>query len=163
VGISPVTVKRYVEILKALYIVYTVTPYTKKISRSILKEQKLYFYDTGLIKGDEGVVFENLVGNALLKHVYFKRDTMAFQGELHYLKNKEKKEVDFVLTDDSEEPELMVEVKLGDKNLSAGLRYFGEKYQVKGVQVVKNLARGERKSDLFELREAGDFLRWLKA
>ena len=57
----------------------------------------------------------------------------------------------------------MVEVKLGDKNLSAGLRYFGEKYQVKGVQIVKNLARGERKGDLFELREAEDFLKRLNA
>lgn len=163
VGISPITVKRYIEILKALYIVYTVSPYTRKISRSILKEQKLYFYDTGLIKGNEGVVFENLVGNALLKHVYFRRDTMASLGSLHYFKNKEKQEVDFVLTNDEEEPELMVEVKLGDKNLSAGLRYFGEKYQVKGVQVVKNLARGERKGDLFELREAEDFLKRLNA
>lgn len=163
VGISPVTVKRYIEILKALYIVYTISPYTKKISRSILKEQKLYFYDTGLIKSDEGVVFENMVGNALLKHVYFKRDTMASGGDLHYLKNKEKQEVDFVLTNEAGDPELMVEVKLRDKDLSAGLRYFGEKYKVKGVQVVKNLARGERKGDLFELREAEDFLRWLKA
>lgn len=163
VGISPITVKRYIEILKALYIVYTVSPYTRKISRSILKEQKLYFYDTGLIKGNEGVVFENLVGNALLKHVYFRRDTMASLGSLYYFKNKEKQEVNFVLTNDEEEPELMVEVKLGDKNLSAGLRYFGEKYQVKGVQVVKNLARGERKGDLFELREAEDFLTRLNA
>jgi uncharacterized protein len=158
VGISPTTVKRYVEILKALYIVYTVSPYTKKISRSILKEQKLYFYDTGLVTGEEGVVFENLVANALLKDIYFRKDTAAFLGSLMYLKNKERKEVDFLLTDNDGKPEKMVEVKLSDKQLSPNLRYFGERYSIKGVQVVKKLERGQKHGELFEVREAKDFL-----
>jgi uncharacterized protein len=157
VGISPVTVKKYIEILKALYIVYTISPYSKKISRSILKEQKLYFYDTGLVQGDEGAVFENLVANALLKDIYLKRDTKAFLGQLLYLKNKEKKEVDFLLTNTKNEPEKMIEVKVSDKNLSPNLVYFADRYNIKGVQVVKNLSRGERRGNLLEIRSAKDF------
>ncbi len=162
-GISPVTVKKYIEILKALYIVYTLSPYTKKISRSVLKEQKLYFYDTGLVVGDEGVVFENLVANALLKDVFFRKDTVAFLGNLMYLKNREKKEVDFLLTGEDGLPEKMVEVKLSDNQLSANLTYFGEKHSIKGVQVVKNIARGQKYGDLFEVREAKDFIEALRA
>jgi len=58
VGISPVTVKKYISVLESLYIVFRVTPYSKKIARSILKEPKIYFYDNGLVVGAEGVVFK---------------------------------------------------------------------------------------------------------
>lgn len=43
VGVSSMTVKKYVEILEALYIIFIIKPYTHKISRSILKEPKIYF------------------------------------------------------------------------------------------------------------------------
>ena len=60
VGISSVTVKKYIAILEALYIVFIIKPYTHKINRSILKEPKIYFFDYGVIN-NEGVRFENLV------------------------------------------------------------------------------------------------------
>ena len=161
VGISPVTVKRYIEIFEALYIIFTIPTYTKKVTRSILKEKKVYFFDTGLVKGDDGAVFENLVALALKKDILFKRDTEAFLGELKFLKNKEKKEVDFVLTDDGGNIKQLVEVKVSDKQLSKTLRYFGENLQVPGVQVVKNLPLGRREGELFEVREARDFLKRL--
>lgn len=47
-AVSHGTVKRYVEILEALFIVFRVTPYSKNIARSLLKEPKIYFFDTGL-------------------------------------------------------------------------------------------------------------------
>lgn len=74
IGIAPTTVKKYIEVLEAMYVIFIVRPYTKKVRRAILKEPKIYFYDNGLVEGDEGVKFENLVANALLKSVLGRRD-----------------------------------------------------------------------------------------
>jgi len=57
VGISPNTVKTYVQIFESLFIIFRITPHSRNIARSILKEPKVYFYDTGLVDGDEGVRF----------------------------------------------------------------------------------------------------------
>lgn len=70
--LSSNTVKKYIQILEALYIVFRVTPYSRNIGRSLLKEPKIYFFDSGLVKGDHGAQLENLVAVSLLKHVYGK-------------------------------------------------------------------------------------------
>jgi len=48
VGISPNTVKKYIQIFESLFIVFKTSPYSRNIARSILKEPKIYFYDTGM-------------------------------------------------------------------------------------------------------------------
>ena len=53
--ISPNTVKKYISILESLYIVFLVRPFHRNIARSILREPKLYFFDSGFLKADEGV------------------------------------------------------------------------------------------------------------
>ncbi|QQR90634.1 MAG: DUF4143 domain-containing protein [Myxococcales bacterium] len=54
VGISPSTVMRYIEIFEALFIVFRVTRHSRNVARSLLKESKIYFFDTGMVLGDEG-------------------------------------------------------------------------------------------------------------
>jgi predicted AAA+ superfamily ATPase len=44
VNASPTTIIKYVQILEALYIIFRVTPYSRNIARSILKEPKIYFF-----------------------------------------------------------------------------------------------------------------------
>src|SRR3990172_10894983 len=97
VAISPTTVKKYIQILEALFVVFRVTPYSKNIARSLLKESKLYFFDTGLVIGDEGAKLENLVAVSLLKHAYALTDYQAKEYSLHYLRTKNEVEVDFAL------------------------------------------------------------------
>ena len=77
VGIAPNTVKKYIGIFEALFIVFRVTPYARNIARSLAKEPKIYFFDTGLVQGDHGAKFENLMALCLLKHVYAKRDLLG--------------------------------------------------------------------------------------
>ena len=67
---SVVTVKKYIEILESLFIVFRVTPYSKNIARSILKEPKIYFYDWGMVVGEDGLKYENMVATSLLKHCF---------------------------------------------------------------------------------------------
>ncbi|MGL5264111.1 MAG: ATP-binding protein [Candidatus Rhabdochlamydia sp.] len=159
VAVSVNTVKKYIQILEALYIVFRVTPFSRNIARSLLKEPKIYFFDTGLVKGDPGVKFENLVGVCLLKHVFAKIDYQAKMFSLHYLLTKEKKEVDFVLAEDNQ-MEKLIEVKHADHSISPSLRYFHEKYQTPAIQVVKELKR-EWVDDKIEVVRGVNFLKAL--
>lgn len=159
VAISPNTVKKYIQILEALYIVFRVTPFSHNIARSLLKEPKIYFFDTGLVKGDVGAKFENLVGVCLLKHALAKVDYQAQAISLHYVITKEKKEVDFALAQDSK-IETLIEVKHADRFISPNLRYFHEKYQIPAVQVVKEL-KTERIDKTIEVIKGVNFLKSL--
>ncbi|MFN2359396.1 MAG: DUF4143 domain-containing protein, partial [Desulfotignum sp.] len=86
---APNTIKRYIEIFEALFIVFRVLPHHRNIGRSLLKEPKIYFYDTGMVVGDEGARFENLVGVSLLKHLNWIEDTQGMRTELRTLRTKE--------------------------------------------------------------------------
>ena len=69
--VSPHTVKQWIGMLESLYILFVITPYSRNIGRSLLKQPKIYFYDTGFVKEDAGARFENAVACALLKHLHF--------------------------------------------------------------------------------------------
>ncbi|MBF8259598.1 MAG: hypothetical protein HW377_1972 [Actinobacteria bacterium] len=84
-AVSPVTPARYLDILQALYIVFTVHPWHRNIGRAILKAPKVYFFDTGLVRGDDGVRFENTVAAMLLKHVHHRQDAFGEPAGLHYI------------------------------------------------------------------------------
>jgi predicted AAA+ superfamily ATPase len=99
-----------------------------------------------MVKGDEGVRFENLVACCLLKHLNAIEDYEGRRAELKYLRTKEKREVDFALVVE-DRPISLVETK--------------RKYGFSAVQVIKNL-RQERISDSVELRKGVNFLKTLK-
>jgi Predicted ATPase (AAA+ superfamily) len=142
VGVSPTTIKKYIQILEALFIVFRVTPYSKNIARSLLKEPKLYFFDTGLVQGDDGAKLENLVAVSLLKHVYARTDYFAEERTLHYLRTKDGVEVDFALAF-QDTVESIIEVKVSDNSINKPLVYFHETYNHPAVQVVKFLRHEE--------------------
>jgi len=157
-GISSVTVKKYVDILEALFIVFRIYPFSRNIARSILKEPKLYFYDHGLVKGEEGLRFENVLAVSLLKHCFTIEDQKGMNLQLRYVRTKEKKEVDFCLVLEDEITQL-IEVKLTDRNFSKNLIYFSDKHDVDGVQVVLEMKnKAERQQNRLSLRSAHSFL-----
>lgn len=152
VGVAPNTVKKYIQIFESLYIIFRVSPFSKNIARSILKEPKLYFFDTGLVRGGDGARFENLVALCLLKHVYALVDYKGRPYCLNYLRTKDGAEVDFCLVN-GDQPELMIEAKLSDPKPGRALINFNRRYQIPGMQVVLNIKR-EKKEKGIEIREA---------
>jgi len=156
VGISPTTVKTYIQILEALYIIFRVTPYAKNIARSLIKEPKIYFFDTGMVTGDEACKLENLTAVSLLKHVYARTDYHAEDCHLHYLRTKEGKAVDFTIIT-NQIVETLIEVKLSDAKPANGLHYFHQKYNFPAVQIVKSLQQ-EYRSHHIKILKAEDFL-----
>lgn len=156
VAVSAMTVKKYIQILEALYIIFRVTPYSNNIARSLLKEPKIYFFDTGLVQAGEGARFENLVAISLLKHVYAKVDMAAEEYNLHYLRTKDGAEVDFALVCEDKIIQL-IEVKLSDNSVSPSLKMFHEKYQPPAIQLVKFL-RNEYQRGGIQVLKAENYL-----
>jgi predicted AAA+ superfamily ATPase len=159
VNSSPTTINKYIQILEALYIVFRVTPFSKNIARALLKEPKIYFFDNGLVVGDDGAKFENFIAMSLLKHTFGKHDLEGENFEVKYLRTKDGREVDFCITSENEIIEL-IETKVRDANYSGNLKYFCEKYDLRGVQLVKEIDI-EKSITNIDLRVAKSYLKHL--
>lgn len=139
--ISPKTARAWLETLERMYLVFCVWPYTQSLPRAIQKPPKAYFFDNGDILGEEGARFENLVASTLLKRLHFLEDRDGYRYELRYIRDKEGREVDFVILKEGEIEEL-IEVKLGDETISRSLAYYLERLKPKrAVQIVAGLKR----------------------
>ncbi|MCD4702373.1 MAG: ATP-binding protein [Candidatus Aegiribacteria sp.] len=160
--VAPNTVRRYVEILEALHIVFLVRPHHANIARAIQKMPKLYFHDSGYVQGDEGVVVENIAAICLRKHADFRSDISGDKVELCYIRTKEKHEVDFALICKSE-PEVLIEVKTSSTKVTSSLKLLGKKLPgVKRVHLVRDL-RLEQDKDGILIRNLAEWLADLDA
>ncbi|MFZ2956447.1 MAG: ATP-binding protein [Candidatus Ozemobacteraceae bacterium] len=160
--IAPNTVRKYMDILESLHIVFTIRPFHQNIARSLLKEPKVYFYDSGFVEGDEGIRLENSVAMCLLKHVHYLQDAKGRDISLHYIRTKDGKEVDFALAEKGILTHFL-EVKLSDEVISRNLKYFKDGHMpVKAIQLVHN-ARNEQEIGGVSLIRAGDWLAQLAA
>lgn len=151
------TVKHWLQILENLCVVFSVRPYHRNIARSLLKEPKYYFYDTGAVEGELGVRLENVVAGALLRELHWLEDTAGSRVALHYVKDRDGNEVDFLAVVD-DKPALMAEVKAGDDSFAKPLlRFHGRLQEARPVQVVYGLPR-RRSSNGVDMVSAEEFL-----
>lgn len=139
--IAPNAAKKWLELLERLYVVFSIKPYTKKIARAIQKPPKVYFYDNADTLGHKSVRLENLVATHLLKRLQFIEDYFGHRCSLHYLRDKDGREVDFVTVIDDVVHDL-IEVKESDDNITSALKYYKKMLNPKHTtQLVGNLAR----------------------
>jgi hypothetical protein len=115
-------VKRWLTCLRDLYYLYEVKPWHRSIPRGLKKEGKVYFWDFSEVP-DTAARFENLVGNHLLKACHYWSDTGEGDFALFYLRDKEKREIDFLIVRDGK-PWLPVEAKLSDATPSPSWKAF---------------------------------------
>jgi len=127
------TVKNWLSVLDRFYLTFSVPSWSAKLSRAIQKERKLYLYDYPKIK-DPGDRFENMVALELWRAVSLWSDMGLGTFSLHFLRNKEKQEVDFMLARDNE-PLLLIEAKLADAEPAKSLRKFQELLNVPAIQL----------------------------
>jgi predicted AAA+ superfamily ATPase len=126
--VSVDTVRRWVDILEELYFCFRLRPYSNKIARSLVREPKVYLWDWSLVK-DPGARFENMVASHLLKATHFFTDAGLGTLQLHYLRDKQKREVDFAMIRD-DEPWFIAEAKLGGNSLTESLSHFQKQLNV---------------------------------
>lgn len=121
--------------LSDVYYHFEVKPYSKSIPRSLKKEGKIYLFDWCQVEA-EGARFENLVALHLLKLVHYYNDTGQAKLALYYLRNKDKDEVDFIISNKNI-PLFTIEVKLSDTNLDKTYLKFQKYTKVPHFQIVK--------------------------
>ena len=161
-GVAPATLKRYLDILQALFIIFTVHPWHRNVARAILQSPKVYFFDTGLVRGDQGVRLENAVATMLLKEAHFLQDSAGREVGLHYIRTKDDAEVDFAFSESGELKQL-IECKLGDSKPHRALARFAEQFpDAEAVQLVYNLRQEEFRNGI-TITDAANWLARLAA
>ncbi len=143
--VSHDSIRRWITIFDNLYLTFRLSPFGSPKIRAVKKEQKLYFWDWSVLK-DEGARFENLVASQLLKYCHYREDSEGYSMELRYLRDTDKREVDFVVLQDSK-PLFAVECKLSDKDVSPHLKYFKDRTEVPQFLQVHT---GEKDYELFK-------------
>lgn len=129
-NIAPDSVRRWIALLEQLYFVFTIRPWFKNIPKTLRKQPKIFLWDWSLVK-DEGPRYENFVASHLLKAVHFWTDAGFGQFGLFFLRDKTKREIDFLVVKD-DKPWLLVEVKSADnRSISSSLHYFSKVLNIK--------------------------------
>ena len=122
VAIDPKTAKKWAGILKYLYYGFEIRPWFRNVENSLRKTPKWYLRDWSRID-DAGKRYETMAACHLLKAVDAWTDLGYGRFELYYLRNKQKREVDFLVSRDGQ-PWFIVEVKVSDTHLSPNLDYY---------------------------------------
>lgn len=134
-GIDEKTVKKWIKTLRYLYFGFEVRPWFKNVENSIRKMPKWYMRDWANVT-DSGKRAETFVACHLLKAVEGWTDLGYGDFSLGYLRDKSRREVDFVVVRDGE-PWFLVEVKKSEESLSDALGFFQRRLGAKhAFQVV---------------------------
>ena len=129
-GVAVNTIKSWISILEASYVLYLLPPYYQNIGKRLIKSPKIYFYDTGLacallnIRSEEqvenhylrGGLFENLVLSEVLKH-YFNQGRTA---PCSFWQDQTGREIDLII-ENTEGGLTAIEIKSG---MTVGSEYF---------------------------------------
>ncbi len=136
-GVSHVTIENWISILEASYIIYRLPPWFKNFNKRVVKQPKLYFYDTGLaayllgirdrdslvLHFARGNLFENMVISEFIKENFNQNNGYSF----YFWRNNHKKEIDLVV--DSGIKVHALEIKSSAtfrKEFLSTLRYWSE-------------------------------------
>lgn len=123
VNVSVDTICRWISTLESLFFCYRIRPWFRNVPKSLRKQPKLYLWDWSVLS-DRGARNENFVASHLLKAVHWWTDIGLGTYELYYLRDKAKREVDFLVTRNGR-PWFLVEVKsTGTRELNPNLEYF---------------------------------------
>ena len=129
VRVSDSTIRRWIDALEAFYYCFCLRPWSKNVSRSLLKEPKIYLMDWSVIE-DRGSRLENFVAWYLYKAINFWNDAGFGKYGLFFLRDKEKHEVDFLITS-NDKHWIMIEVKNFDNcSLNKNLLHFQKQLEV---------------------------------
>lgn len=125
VRVTDVTIRRWIGLLKATYYCYSLRPWSTNVPRSLLKDPKVYLWDWSDIK-DPGAKFENFIATHLHKAVSYWNESGKGDFGLFYLRDKNQREVDFLITQ-NDKPWILIEAKMSSQSFSRSLLYFKEK------------------------------------
>ncbi|MBI2891898.1 MAG: ATP-binding protein [Nitrospirae bacterium] len=134
-GVAFESVRDWIETLSRFFYLFRLPPFTARLTRSIKKETKAYLYDWGEVE-TEPVRFENVVALHLYKAVQTWRAVGEGDVALHFLRDRDGREVDFVVVRKGA-PVCLIEVKQAERDFAPSLVHFQRRMKVPtAVQVV---------------------------
>jgi predicted AAA+ superfamily ATPase len=135
------TINDWLTVFDRFFLSFSLSPWTSKIARAIKKEKKIYLMNPSIIE-NRGSRMENIVAIELSRATQLWSDMGFGDFNLHYIRNKEKQEVDFLISE-SNKPKLLIEAKLSNTNPSKALIKFQRYLEVPGIQLVLKKIRPE--------------------
>jgi uncharacterized protein len=127
------TISGWLSVFERFFMAFGLTPWTRKIARAIQKERKIYLWDSPRIK-DPAARFENMVALELYRAVTLWNDVGRGRFSLHFIKNKEHQEVDFLIADNNE-PKILIETKMSATKPAEALIKFQNALGIPAVQL----------------------------
>jgi predicted AAA+ superfamily ATPase len=127
------TIAGWLETFERFFLIFSLTPWTRNIARAIQKERKIYLWDSPRVR-DPSARLENMVALELYRTVTLWNDLGRGSFRLHFIKNKDQQEVDFLIAEDNR-PLILIEVKLSETQPSAALLKFQSALQIPAVQL----------------------------
>ncbi|MDF1795662.1 MAG: ATP-binding protein [Coxiellaceae bacterium] len=136
-GVSYHTVKQWLSVLEATFIIYRLPPYFANINKQLVKSPKLYFYDVGLASylmklettdqvfhhAAHGALVENLCINELIKS----RLNRGLEPNLYYYRDAQGNEVDAIYQKGGELTPIEIKAsKTYQQRFSKGIDKFRE-------------------------------------
>ena len=143
-GVSHETAERWISVFERLYFCFRILPFGGPRIRAVKKEKKLYLWDWSSIE-EPGHRFENLIACQLLKYCHFLEDTQGFRMELRFLRDTDKREVDFIVLKEGR-PEFAVECKTGERAVNPAMFYFRDRISIPRLYQVHAGSRDYEKS-----------------
>ncbi|MES2504268.1 MAG: ATP-binding protein [Myxococcota bacterium] len=155
---DPKTVKKWLQILENLYVIFKVPPYHKNAARVLLKEPKYYFFDNAQVANNEGAKLENLVATSLKRELEFIEDTEGTAASLYYTRSTDGKEIDFLITQ-AQIPTYLIEVKQSDSSPAKAFKHFHQFWPTaQMIQLVYELNKEQTVRDGPQIRSLATWI-----
>jgi predicted AAA+ superfamily ATPase len=122
------SVKNWLRLFEVLYLGFTLRPFHYRIERAVKKEKKWYFFQWAFVE-DPGIRFENYIAVQLLTVCQSWRDAGLGNYELSYIRDQDRREVDFLITKNLQ-PIALIEAKLSAQPFPSSLRFYAQKLKV---------------------------------
>jgi predicted AAA+ superfamily ATPase len=136
VGVDVKTVKRWISILEASYVVFLLPPFYENFGKRIVKSPKICFYDTGLVSFLTGIQTEEqyrlgplagpLFENYVIAEIMKKNLHLKTHASLYFLRINQTDEIDVIVDYGSERD--LIEIKSG-KTFKSAMVSTLQKYQ----------------------------------
>ena len=106
-GVSSTTIRHWLSILEASYIIFRLSPYYENFGKRIIKSNKLYFYDTGLASylmdfrdkkelaysPMRGRLFENFV----ILEIFKSKLNLGIEPSMYFYRDNNQREIDLII------------------------------------------------------------------
>jgi len=128
------SVRGWLSVFERFFLIFSIAPWTERIARAIQKERKVYLWDAPRIE-EPAARFENMIAMELWRAVTNWNDLGYGQFSLHFIKNKEQQEVDFLIAN-GRKPIVLIEAKTSEVQPSSALRKFQNALSIPAVQLI---------------------------